>query len=468
MVSNQRLPPAPIPTLSDQQGLSQQALGTLMFVSGSEIGKVEKAQRWPSRTFAEHCDQALHADGYLVRLWDLADHDRRRATRPVLPTDLHDIRERWSAAVPGISIVSADTDLAFLRIPGGRAFNGALLPLINRPVSSSQRPEAPAPPAHGLIATHTSSFEQDNDCLVASSRSHHRQTPPRALPAPVPLAYRLDQLTGAIIWAIANLDEALTTDDAALADARHTASSYTQLDRSAASRDTAAGLTAVGEMWLGSDFCAEHILRHLDAFDTQPAFWTCEQTGEQTSVWLLFAHKYRYLRSLANRRETGQSLHRAACIPPDVVAASAEFERVLLFLALALMEAHGVEVSVCAEPAYAAMDGVVLAPHRRAIIANWVHADGLWYVDTTTHRPTLATYTTAVHHAREHSIIAAPTPAGRLQRLAGYLALNWSWLRARCGELGQAGAAGLLRPRSRLLSVAGLDDACAFVGDLPD
>lgn len=45
-------------------------------------------------------------------------------------------------------------------------------------------------------------------------------------------------------------------------------------------------------MWLGSRFCAGHILRHTDTLTDIPAFWTREQRGEEASTSLLFAHKY--------------------------------------------------------------------------------------------------------------------------------------------------------------------------------
>jgi hypothetical protein len=65
------------------------------------------------------------------------------------------------------------------------------------------------------------------------------------------------------------------------------------------------------------------------------------------------------------------------------------------------------------------------------------------------------------------SITKAPTPHARLRALATYLDLPWSWLVTRCAALARYGVAGLIQPRSRLVSVAGLDAACAYVGSLP-
>jgi len=47
--------------------------------------------------------------------------------------------------------------------------------------------------------------------------------------------------------------------------------------------------------------------------------------------------------------------------------------------------------------------------------------------------------------------------------LAEYLDLDWEWFVRRCGELAVYGSAGILQPRSRLLSVAGIDQACRFL-----
>jgi hypothetical protein len=59
--------------------------------------------------------------------------------------------------------------------------------------------------------------------------------------------------------------------------------------------------------------------------------------------------------------------------------------------------------------------------------------------------------------------VAGRTPAARLAALAEYLDLDWEWFVRRCGELAAYGSAGILQPRSRLLSVAGIDQACRFL-----
>jgi transcriptional regulator with XRE-family HTH domain/tetratricopeptide (TPR) repeat protein len=56
--------------------LSQAALGAATHVSADLIAKIEKAERWPARDFAERCDQALESEGVLVRLWPLVEQLR--------------------------------------------------------------------------------------------------------------------------------------------------------------------------------------------------------------------------------------------------------------------------------------------------------------------------------------------------------------------------------------------------------
>jgi hypothetical protein len=54
--------------------------------------------------------------------------------------------------------------------------------------------------------------------------------------------------------------------------------------------------------------------------------------------------------------------------------------------------------------------------------------------------------------------------AGRLRALAGYLGIDWPWLRGRCWQLAHAGTAALLLPRSRHISTVGMDAACDCIG----
>lgn len=280
-----------------------------------------------------------------------------------------------------------------------------------------------------------------------------------------PAAYELDDLTYGILWAVSNYDEALQADDQALSETRSDLRAYERLSASAVSREAAPGLNTVAHMWLGSDFCARHILRALPDLPTLPAFWTREQRGEEASAWLIFDHKFPYLRETT--KALGSTSTRAFCIPEDVVRSSPRYERILLFLAVALMESLGIHAQFTTDPAYEAVEGFVVAPDKEAVIANWVRGDGMWHVDVTARASVVREFTIAARDVDADSITAAPTPAGRLRALAQYLELPWSWLIERCGQLAQHGSSGLIQSRSRLVSAAGIDAACAYVGSLP-
>lgn len=149
-------------------------------------------------------------------------------------------------------------------------------------------------------------------------------------------------------------------------------------------------------------------------------------------------------------------------------------ERCLLRLSFALMESFEVRV-----------DGSPIRPMHPSRASCWVRAarsrrrgsgrrrSGTpaspstdHRAQSTEHRATIREYTDAVEHARARPISAGSVPELRLRELADYLGLDWTWFVRRCAALGAYGTAGLVSPRSRLLSVAGLDRACRFVGDL--
>ncbi|MGL4745795.1 MAG: hypothetical protein ACRCXL_15585 [Dermatophilaceae bacterium] len=281
----------------------------------------------------------------------------------------------------------------------------------------------------------------------------------------MPIAYELDDITYAIVWAVSNYDDALLADDHVLHETRAGLTSYEKLSASAVSREAAPGLNAVSRMWLGSEFCARHVLRALSELPSLPMFWTREQRGEEASSWLFFDHKYPYLQSTIDM--LGESTSRAFCIPESVVSDTPRHERVLLFLAVALMESLGIRAQVIGDPAYESVEGFVVSPDREAVIANWIGGDGMWRVDVTARRSMVREFTGVVGEAANRSIIKAATPAARLRLLAAYLDLPWVWLVNRCSALSQHGASGLVRPRSRMISMAGVDASCAYVGSLP-
>ncbi|NNH71016.1 hypothetical protein HLB23_14275 [Nocardia uniformis] len=288
-----------------------------------------------------------------------------------------------------------------------------------------------------------------------------------AAPLLVPSAYQLDDFSLAILWAVTNLDDALLDDDAVLATTSDRCTPLPGRLYSAPGPEIAAELSAASRMWLGSDFCARHILSHIGHLTAVPAFWSREQRGEEASTWLLFTHKYRYLQRTAELFATMKTTSmRAFCIPVDTVAASSVPERVLMQLTVTLIESFGIRVFVCTEPEYTAVPGFVLDADRRAIVASWLNTDDIWQVDLTDNRPTLTEFADAVGWARAHSILTPQTSYQRLQQLAEYQRLDWSWLMRRSREFANYGGAGFTQPRSRLLTLAGLDRACQFLADL--
>lgn len=56
-----------------ERGLSQAALGALVHHSGAQVGKVEKAERFPSAEFCERADVVLGTGGSLSRLRPAVD-----------------------------------------------------------------------------------------------------------------------------------------------------------------------------------------------------------------------------------------------------------------------------------------------------------------------------------------------------------------------------------------------------------
>lgn len=297
------------------------------------------------------------------------------------------------------------------------------------------------------------------------ARSQLNSDPREMLPVPEP--YRLDDLTFGILWATLNLEDSLLADDHVLDYEMRELSHHHARPRSAVARSAVPELSGVGAAWLGSAFCSLHIDRHLEEATEPPLFWSREQTGEEAAGWLFFRHKHLYLTQATDRfAGTRDQLGHAFCVPEMAVKNSERYERVLLFLAVAMMEMYGLSVWVCTEEEYTQIDGFVLTPSHRAIVANWLRSDGIWQVDITEQRSQVRTYTEALQHARTHSVMAGPTPAYRLRALAAYLDIDWAWLVRRCAEMGAYGSSGMLRPRSRLLSMEKLDGVLRFVGEL--
>ncbi len=317
--------------------------------------------------------------------------------------------------------------------------------------------------------------EQDDDLRLhvidsANARRHLAAFATQDGQLTLPAAHELDDLTYGILWALVQFDDGLLADDLALEEEQQALETYLQLPRSAPSRMTVPILTTVGANWLGSAFCAQHIQRRLDGASEVPLFWTREQSGEEAAAWLFFRHKIAYLHALGDRfGGTDSRLGRAFCIPEAEVARSSRFERILLFLAIALMEMKGIRVQVTARPEYTTVDGFALVPGQRAVVANWVRTEALWRADTTTVRADVRGYQEIFNDAADHNLLQGSDPESRLRVLAAYLDLDWHWLVRRCRALGECGASSLIRPRSRLISVDALNEVLCFLGSLvPD
>ncbi|TQS41990.1 hypothetical protein [Cryptosporangium phraense] len=280
---------------------------------------------------------------------------------------------------------------------------------------------------------------------------------------PIPAAYRLDDLTYGLTWALTNLDDGLSADDAALRRAASDLDGAVDRPLSAVARASLPGVSGIGAAWLGSRYCARHAVRWLPDEVQTWALWNRECRGEEAASWLFFRHQHALLRQAAQRSDAGSV---AFCVPAAVVKDSPGFERLLLFLAVAWAEHTGVPALVCAEPEYAQIDGFLLVPGRRAVVTNWLRVPDVCQVDVTDRKAQLRAYTDAVEHARARTVSPGPTPARRLRALADYLELDWSWVVRRARELSEYGVVDMLHPRSRLLTLSQVDSVLAFLGKL--
>jgi hypothetical protein len=460
-------------------GYTQHGLAPLTLYGRSTVANVELGRQSVGRDFWVRCDDALRTGGVLA-----AEYDQIHTRPSSMHADEPDQVGRALATADdlgqanGLSLLHvADAPAvltagrrAVLWAPPGRFFPGTSIDVEAHPATEHDRILVTVPdgysnapfvvsPGCGLVIGHT-----DDGHVFGLDRRHVRRLLGRATTGtrlPVPAAYQLDELTCALLWAVANLDQALLADDGLLADCQDDITGYERLPRSSVSRDLAGDLSAVGRMWLGSAFCAGHIGRHVDQFHDVPVFWTRERRGEEASGWLLFTHKHDYLRATAARLSGARAV-RAFCVPHTQVDASPLPERILLLLAATLIESYGIEVAVTDAPEHTATAGFV-TDRRTAVVANWIDADGIWHVDVTGHYPTVREYTDAIDDADHRSVISGVTAAARLRALADYLSLDWPWLAGRCRDLGAHGAAGIAQPRSRHLSMAGVDRACHFL-----
>ena len=81
----------------DRRGLSLARLCGLVRYDRSYLARLERAERFPPEHLAQACDRALDTGGELVRLWQLAAAERRRADAYVVN--------------PGVHVVSSATEV---------------------------------------------------------------------------------------------------------------------------------------------------------------------------------------------------------------------------------------------------------------------------------------------------------------------------------------------------------------------
>lgn len=283
---------------------------------------------------------------------------------------------------------------------------------------------------------------------------------------PIPVAYQLDPLVYALLWAAFNVDDSLLADDQALHVEQQHLEAHLAQSRSAVARAAYPDLTNVGAAWLGSHASASYLRRHLDTASAPPLLWSRVQYGGQAAGWLLFTERHQVLQLMQECSAGSEGTAGCVfCVPESAVKNSEPYERILLLLALALMESYGLTVHVCTEQAYSNAAEFILAPQRLAVVADWLSPDAVWHVDSTTSRGEINALTHALDHARSHSITSARTPHERLRQAANYLECDWDWLVVRCQEVGTYGISGLLQLRSHLIQPRGIERALSFLGE---
>lgn len=439
-------------------GLSQAGVARMVSIDQAEVSRLERGlkQIRDRRQFVQWTD-ALGVPEELLGLLPAAD--------PHIP----DSAGRQGTANTGARGYAALPEgPGQLLLPAGRSVSTTALPVLTLPAASflgdslrlDSRPELDAwrtMPMRALVVANRTVDGAVRQFVTDARPSGVRAT--ASDPVDIPAAYELDDLTYGILWAVSGFEAALLGDDQTL----HTSlASLTASPGSPIASDHS--LTEVSRMLIGSETAARYILGQRDHLGDAPVFWTREQRGEEAATWLFFRHKYRYLERMAPRRPGGTS-GRGFCVPETAVASSPAYERVLLFLAIALMESFGIRTWVTDDGGFAHTDGFALSHGRRAVIASWVRTEGASHLAVTARPGALRTFADVTDHVSHHSATAAEQAGQRLAATAEYLGLDASWLGRRCAQLSAVGTERLARPRSRLLGLEGLETACRFVAE---
>ncbi|MGW1041032.1 hypothetical protein [Streptomyces sp. NPDC002547] len=324
-----------------------------------------------------------------------------------------------------------------------------------------------------LLASAKESREGGEGGLYVLDSAHARRllAPERPVELlPIPSAYRLDDLTFAVVHGLVAADNALGADDRLLDAEEQGLEQHLQKERSVYAREAVPGLSQVGAAWLGSRFCSRHALRWLTKSGAPTALWSRAQIGEEVLPLLLFRQQHHFIdefRKLAAGEDEQPGV--VLCVPEDVVAASPLYERIMFFLALAWLEMRGLVTWVCSEPEYAKIDEFVLVPGEQAVVGTWMRAkDNLWSADVAVRKAQVRDFDLAVRHARKHSVTQGGSSRARLRAAVEYLGLEqiWDTFPQRCAELGAYGTVDMLQSRSRLIALNEVDHALRYVGGL--
>lgn len=167
------------------RGLSQRALGKRVHVSGDLVGKVEKAERWPSSHLVESFEAALQAAGELVRLLPDLERERRltdigyRLTddarsqlRVVMPhPDAPDLLRSWHEQLA--TLATTGNRIGYAGMASTAHAQISIAATIGRRSRSARRREALI--AQALWAEFLSWIDEQSDAVEADAWLRHAQ-----------------------------------------------------------------------------------------------------------------------------------------------------------------------------------------------------------------------------------------------------------------------------------------------------
>jgi hypothetical protein len=455
----------------------------------SYLGQIERGEKPGTLQVAEDCDLALEAGGALVAKFKQApEHAQDTPGHGIALGDgswIHTLESGPGNGKEGVidrrgflggvlasaliapilphHLTPAHTEAQALAIAGppGDWFPGVATPAIAFPADTVGKsvmvdPRGlaalswPGGSRRLLIGADAEGHRYVLDASIAAAR--HRQGMADA-PVRIPQSLLLDEVTESLLWALTNIESSLHADDAVI-------------DQASAAGTGAWDLTPVTHAWIGSSACANHLLTNLHRIDTAPDFWTRERTAEEASTWMFFSHKVKYLEETQRRYgSAAEPASRTFCIPESTFANATLQERIILLLAMALMESFTVTTRICTHPEYAATDGFA-ASASTAIIATWVRASQQVTMDVVSSRSAMGDFDDAIRHTSTCNAAPGANPAERLEAAADYLGVEWARFTSRCAELSGTVLDALLVSRSRHLTTAGPKRACTYLTQL--